>query len=274
MAESPLESGRLQAICYALGDTAAGLTGTEIGALLAECGIDDPGPITKRERLFQALSARQRRDRTSNNVFAFVGAALNPARFIHQPDRYAVIREATNRALSLSGYFIQEDGAIRRASPSKTIDEAIEAASGLSAQLHLRRIHPSVLRFCRTELLQEDYFHAVLEATKGLADELRARSGSSEDGAKLVDFGLAGDRKHLPRLAGNRLETDTDWSEHLGIYWLFKGAFSLLRNPPAHVPRLKREVEELEALDALTLLSMLHRRLDELVPTGAVATSK
>jgi Protein of unknown function (Hypoth_ymh) len=34
-------------------------------------------------------------------------------------------------------------------------------------------VHPDVLRFCRAELMQQNYFHAVLEAAKSVADKLR-----------------------------------------------------------------------------------------------------
>ena len=51
-------------------------------------------------------------------------------------------------------------------------------------------VHADVLRFCRAELVADNYFHAVLEVTKSIADELRAKSGLTDDGAKLVDAAL------------------------------------------------------------------------------------
>jgi len=44
-----------------------------------------------------------------------------------------------------------------------------------------------VLHFCRAELLQQNYFHAVLEASKSVADKLRALVGVTGDGSLLVD---------------------------------------------------------------------------------------
>ena len=50
---------QLQALCDVLGDTNAGLKGSEIGRLLATCQIRDPAATeTKRHRLFKALKAR------------------------------------------------------------------------------------------------------------------------------------------------------------------------------------------------------------------------
>jgi hypothetical protein len=61
----------LQAICDILGATDTGLTGSEIGRYLHECGCPDPIPqMTKRHRLYAALSAKQNEDRCANNVLA------------------------------------------------------------------------------------------------------------------------------------------------------------------------------------------------------------
>lgn len=267
MAEPPLSKGQLQSLCQALGDTLTGLTGTEISKILAGCGIDDPGPMTKRDRLLQALGSRQLQDRSSNNVLAFVEASLDPARYVHDPNRYSVLRQSTNRALSFAGYFVNDEGKVRRMAPAKTLDEAVQAANRVMSELQRREVHPDVIRYCRTELLQEDYFHAIHEATKGLAETLRSKVGSHEDGWKLVEYALSGDKNRLPRLAFNTLQTETEWSEHQGLASLIKGVLALYRNPTAHIPRLKRRTDEQESLDALTLISMLYRRLDQAVPT-------
>lgn len=268
MGTPPLESAHLRALCYALGDTNLGLTGTEIGRLLALCGIDYPGEMTKRERLFQALSSRQSRDGSANNVLTFVEAALNPSSFANRGEAHTDLRESTNRALAFAGYFIADDGKVRRIAPARTVPEAIETASGLMSELIRRRIHPEVVKSCRSDLLQEDYVDAVFEAAKGVAEALRLKAGSTLDGWELVDYALGVGRKQLPRLALNPLRSETDWAEQAGLAALMKGVFSMYRNPAAHVPRTKRALSEMEALDALTIVSVLHRRVDELVSTS------
>jgi hypothetical protein len=49
--------------------------------------------------------------------------------------------------------------------------EAQARADDLRAELARRQAHPDVLRICRAELLQQNYFHAVLEACKSVADK-------------------------------------------------------------------------------------------------------
>jgi uncharacterized protein (TIGR02391 family) len=91
-----------------------------------------------------------------------------------------------------------------------------------------------VLRFCREELVFDNYFHAVLEAAKSVADKLRNRTGFTDDGAVLVDRALAGD---APIIAINALETDSEKSEQRGFANLIKGIFGMFRNTTAHAPK-------------------------------------
>jgi uncharacterized protein Ymh len=63
------------------------------------------------------------------------------------------------------------------------LTEAQERANALKAKLRQRNVHPDVLVICRAELLQKNYFHAVFEATKSVADKIRTKPGLTSDGA-------------------------------------------------------------------------------------------
>ncbi len=119
-----------------------------------------------------------------------------------------------------------------------------------------------MLHFCRAELTQQNYFHAVLEASKSVAQKLRDLSGEEGDGAALVDA-TCSLRSSAPIVAFNSLKTDWERSEHRGLATLLKGLFGTFRNPSAHAPRVLWATTRSEALDMMTLASMLHRRLDE-----------
>ena len=73
-----------------------------------------------------------------------------------------------------------------------TIDEARARANRLRCELERRGVHADVLEFCRAELLQENYFHAVLEATKSLSAKIQKKSGLTSDATELAmsTFGL------------------------------------------------------------------------------------
>jgi len=263
-----MTDAQLEAIADVLGHTSAGLTGSEIGKLLRRCGIDDPEPsMTKRVRLANALKARQSKDGCANHVVAFVQAAMDPVRYAEERPVFEDRRHALNRVLAFVALALGEDGKVVMTDPARTVGQAAERAGKLRSELERRRVHPDVLRFCRAELLQENYFHAVLEASKSVAEKVRAKTGLTTDGSQLVDDAF-GKKPTLPLLAFNSLQTDSEWSEHRGLMNIMKGVFSAFRNPTAHEPKVSWHVTEQDALDLLTLASLLHRRLDAAVRTA------
>lgn len=263
-----LDETQLERICDVLGDTSTGLTGSEIGKLLAGLGIADPFPAeTKRRRLFKALLQRQQQDRCGNLIIAFIQQAMNPVRYTGNAEYFEQKRGELNAILAFAGYELGEDGKVRARQAARTLTEAEARADRLRAELRRRNVHADVLRFCRAELVQGNCFHAVLEAAKSLAEKIRAKSGLSADGTQLVDeaFGLG--KAGLPFLAFNNLRSETERSEHTGLMNLMKGVFGTFRNPTAHAPKISWDISEQDALDLLTMLSFLHRRLDSAVPT-------
>jgi len=255
----------LHSICNILGDTAEGLTGSEIGRLLYESNIGDllPG-FTKRDRLFEALNQKQKQDGCANNILAFMQSAMSPVRYTQQPHVFESRRFELNKALAFAGLKLGEDGKFKAIAIANTLSEAQERAGKLYKQLLSRNAHSDILLFCRAELLQENYFHAVFEATKSIADKIREKSGLSTDGAKLVDEAFGGES---PLLALNTLQTETERSEQSGFMNLLKGLFGTFRNTLAHAPKIKWKINEQDAVDMLTFASFIHRKLDSCVRT-------
>jgi uncharacterized protein (TIGR02391 family) len=261
-----LSEPQLQAICNILADTSLGLSGSEISKLLVQCNIYDPQVgSSKRERLYHALSQKQKQDHCANNTMHFIQVAMDPVRYVQNPAFFESRREILNQALIFAGYALGEDGKIRETTAARKLSDAEQRAGVLKRELQRRNVHPDVLRYCRAELLQENYFHAVLEATKSVAEKIRQKTNLTGDGADLVDqaFGL----KNGPMLAINKLETDSERSEHTGFMNLVKGLFGTFRNPTSHTPKIDWVINEQDALDLLTMVSYIHRRLDGAVPT-------
>lgn len=170
----------LERICEVLGDTSSGLAGSEIGRILRDLNIHDPQPtMTKRHRLYDALLTRQRRDKCGNAVAALICRAMDPVRYTGSPEYFESKRQELNQVLAFSGYSLGEDGNLKRQTAARTLTEAEERAGRLKGELRRRGVHAGVLAFCRSELLQQNYFHAVFEATKSVADKIRTKSGLS-----------------------------------------------------------------------------------------------
>ncbi len=212
---------------------------------------------TKWKRLYHAFASSQNKYQCSNHTFAVIKAILDPVRFRNNPDGFEKIRRDLNTVLAFSGFEYGDDKNFRRCTTAQTLTEA-QRHDTMLVKLQGRNIHQRVLAYCKAELLQDNYFHAVFEASKGLAEHIREKSGSAKDGAALVDevFTVKG-----PILAFNDLKTETEISEHTGFAALLKGCFAALRNPRAHTPRIHWEGDD-NAADYLTLISLLHRKID------------
>jgi uncharacterized protein (TIGR02391 family) len=253
----------LQRLCDVLADTSSGLSGSEIGKLLEEIGVEDLLPsITKRHRLYEALRARQQQDQCGNLVVAFIQRAMDPVKYTGSSGYYETKRHELNQVLAFCGLTLGEDGKLRRHQAARTLTEAEERAGRLRGELQRRGVHADVLAFCGAELHQRNYFHAVFEATKSVADKIRTRTGLTADGSELVDHAFGCGKAGIPFLAFNTLQTDTERSEHTGLMNLMKGMFGAFRNVTAHAPKVSWPISEQDALDLLTIASLLHRRLD------------
>jgi uncharacterized protein (TIGR02391 family) len=240
MAADRFEEAVLREICTILADTNTGLTGTEIGRLLQGLRIEDVSPgITKRDRLFDALSSRQSDDKSGNNVVAFIHAAMKPVRWIKAPALFQDKRAELNVALAFAGLRLRDDGKLARSRNATTLSEAQQRADRLRHHLLERQVHGDVIRHCRAELLAENYFHAVFEATKSVAEKIRQRTGLTSDGAELVDEALG---LRAPRLAVNSLRRETEESEQKGIAALLRGMFGTFRNVTAHAPKVTWQI--------------------------------
>lgn len=244
-------------VCRVLGDAC---TGTQIANLVAPLKPTESEPkSTKWKRLFNAVAEAQNRQGDGRPLIRLVSEVMAPVRFA-SPDEFDGFRIAVNERLLLCGFRVREDGKVERVRASPTLAEAQQRADDLRAELQRRDVHMDVLRFCRVELVQQNYFHAVLEASKSVADKLRALSGMPGDGSELVDAACS--PASGPRIAFNALATQWERSEQAGLAMLMKGLFSTFRNPAAHAPKVLWATSRSDALDMLTLASMLHRRLD------------
>lgn len=265
----PFSSQHLEAACRVLGDTERGLTGMQIERLLQEIQVADTSPgMTKRKRLFNALAGAQNQHQVGNHLIMFINRAMNPVNYAHDPATFAWRRDELNVVLAFSGFYVREDGKVGHADKATTLDAARARAGRLKAALESRGVHAEVLNYSRAELLDENYFHAVFEATKGVAERIRLLSGLGGDGADLVNKVFVGQR---PVLALGPLTTESERSEQKGFANLLIGLFGAVRNPLAHAPRTTWPMSEQDALDILTMVSLIHRKLDGTIKVGSVS---
>ena len=258
-----LNAQQLEAICKVLADTSTGLTGSQINYLLADSSIPNVSPeATKWKRLFNAFIGFQNTHQVGNHVIVFISRAMNPTTYTEDREVFEFRKERINAVLSLCGFEVMDTGKVRRVRKAKSLDEASKRANRLRHQLEQRNVHQDVLRFCDSELLQKNYFHAVFEAMKSITAKLRQMTGTDKDGSDLVHYAF-GMKHSAPYLAINELNSETLRGEQRGFVSLLKGLYGTIRNPIAHEPKVEWEMEEQDALDILTMISLVHRKIDK-----------
>ncbi len=261
----------IEQISRVLGDA---VTASEIEPILRQCRIvERPAESnTKWRRIRATLLGQQEQDQSANAICKFIMLVMDPVRFVDEHNKFESLRANLNKTLAFSGLSLNQSGQLERVSAASTLSEAEERARTLRHKLQGRNVHHEVLQYCSSELIQDNYFHAVLEAAKSVAERVRNMTGLTTDGATLFDeaFSVA-----HPLLALNNLETDSEKSEQKGFVNLLKGIFGVFRNPHAHAPKVVWNLDEQDAIDLLTMVSYVHRKLDGCTrtPFKARATS-
>ena len=260
----PFKLSTLEALSSIIGETDCGLTGSQIHRFVVQAQMEDVSYyedfLAKRKKLYNAFAHELNIHHCSNNIVAFLKLVLDPALYVCQSDLFEKRRLAINKQLAFEGLEIDETGnAIvlnEKASRLQDIDLVVK---GFKRKLDQRNAHPRITAYCRAELITNNYFHAVLEANKGLFQRIRDISGLSTDGIELIEQAFSSN----PIIIINSFISDSEKNEHKGFCNLLKGLCSMFRNPLAHEPKIEWTICEQDALDILGIISYCHRRLDK-----------
>lgn len=249
----------VRAVAKALTDTEGGLSNTGIDEVFGLIGLAPPAKGTKRYRVSETLLVIQQRQQAGNIVIAFLFHAMSLARYVDRRRDFLRVQGSVNQSLALGGLRVNDKGEVAKGALATTLDEVALLAGQLRIALEGRDAHHEVLRYTEREVIEQNPFHAMQEAVKGVGERLRAHTGFGTDGAILIDacFGGSPARIQLTPQA-----TDSERSVQSGFVNLLKGLFGHFRNPTAHAVRLTWPVAEQDFLDLCSTLSYVHRRLD------------
>ncbi len=269
-----LDGQQLKALCDVIADTDRGLTKTELRRLLTDCRIElvNDGSsydqytytigLNKRDWLYNCLVNEINKNRSFERIYTFIEKVLNPVSYTNaaKRDKYNFLFEEINKVLLLVGLSISKDGELKYDIQAKTLDEVDRRVNELRRKLYNRSIHPEVEKYCVKDYLEKDYYNAVFEAAKGLAERVRSITGLTADGSALFQKAFS---KEDPYIFFNSLKTNSEISEFIGLKELLEAIFHLVRNPAAHTPKVNWKIDETKALDILTVISFAHKYLDE-----------
>ena len=268
-----LNQQQISAICDVIAETNKGLSKSVLEKILSQNNITilDDGKRqnnfgyvigqNKRTWLYNCIVEDINKNHDFNKIFTFIESVVNPVMYTTESNRekFNYLVEEINKILLLDGLMINKSGKIIIQNKANSLDEVDIRVNKMKQQLYNRHIHSEVQKYCIKDLLRNDYYDAVFEASKGLAERVRTISGLKDDGIKLFNTAFS---TNDPYLFFNKLETDSEKNEYNGLKELLCSIFHLVRNPAAHTPKINWKMDENKALDILTLISFGHYYLD------------
>jgi len=129
-----LSSEIVENICRVIADTETGLTGTEIGRILAESLIEDTDPtLTKWKRLFNAFAHYQNKHHCSNNILTFLSKAMQPVRYVDDSELFKHRLIELNKRLCFAGLELTENARYRKIPKSSTITNPFDNSTNATS---------------------------------------------------------------------------------------------------------------------------------------------
>lgn len=259
----PFSSSTLESLSDIIGETVNGLSGTQIHRFILQANMEDISYnerfISKRKRLYDAFVHELKTHHCSNNIVLFLQLVLYPARYVDNPELFNTRRLAVNKQLAFEGIEIDDTGkAVALKEKASRLEDIELRVKGLKNKLEQRNAHNAISAYCKAELISDNYFHAVLEASKGLFQRIRDISGVEADGNRLIERVFSS----YPVVIINNFTSQSEKDEHTGFCNLLKGLCSMFRNPFSHEPKVEWPISEQDALEILGIISYCHRRLD------------
>lgn len=253
----------IENISKVLGDF---ITGTKITVMFQRLGLinldDNRDHIsTKWRRINESVTIACRRLRSSKPLFQVIEYIAQPQFFVDHLENWNNLKNQVNGCLLFYGFKLTDNGQVVETAPVSSVTEAQKRLKGFDTRLRELDIHPLVYKFCREELLSENYFHAIFEASKGVLNRIRDLSGLKLDGNQLVltAFNL---KNPILLLKSNYLSNQEEKDEYFAASALLKTVVYMYRNPEAHTLKLYDPRNINDAITAFVLMSKAHQILD------------
>lgn len=125
-------------------------------------------------------------------------------------------------------------------------------------------LHPIVVEHAYQLYRNGHLREAVLNSITAIFDFIRARTGSEEDGDRLIGQVMA---PNDPRLILSELASESGQNDQKGFMQIYKGAYQGIRNPKAH--SLTHDLTPEKAAQYLVFSSLLARRIEEATAVNA-----
>lgn len=223
-----------------------------------------PKLSTKWRRINHSAIYECKKENNAKPFFRIIEYIIQPQNYINKSGKWSELKRSINAYLIFYGYELTDAGRIKETTEVHSFSDAQQRLSTLQTNLANLNIHPEILKFCNSELLEENYFHAILEASKAILNKIRIISELDLDGNMLINQAFI--VKHpIILIKGNKLITDEDKSEYNGLKSLLNTIVYLYRNPKAHNPKLYDKTSLNDATTAFSMMSFACKKLDSCV---------
>ena len=260
---NPFKASTLEMIANAIADIDPGITGSVIHRMLLQSQIEDISYneqfLAKRKKLFNAFADYQNKNKCANNIILFLQNVLSPQRYVDNTDIFNKVKNEVNKQLAFEGLNIDDSNQIVSVEKASKISDVQIKVDGLKNKLIEQGAHQLVFSYCNAELLANNYFHSVLESSKGLVKRIQDIAGVTYDGQNLMEKVF---KDEDPILIINNFQSKSEKDEHRGFRNLLIGIVAMFRNPASHELKVEWDMSEQDALDILAMISYCHRRLD------------
>lgn len=260
-----IDSNIIEEVARLLGEL---ITGSKITMLFSMNGwkdhyteTGDKMLSTKWKRIYNTILYEMNKTNSINPFIKIIEDVMQPFTFRDNIDIWKENKRDLNRIIGFCGLELLDDGKLKSVEPTKTLQEAIERTDSLIEKLKVHNIHREIIDYCRPELLNGNYFHAILEASKSVLQRIRDLTNSSRDGNTLINEAFILKNPSLV-IKGNRLNDEHEKSQYQGLKSLLNTICYLYRNSTAHSPKLFNPSSEQDAIQAFLLISMAHKHLD------------
>lgn len=255
------------------------MTHSKINDYLLRCGIDNLGipsktynngmyyttGTNKSDKLYNSFANELNKSKSTSKIERFIEAAYDPTNYNGDKSMFEQDLNELNKLLIMMGVQLNNQGKIEVVKQAKTIDEVEQRLNSLLDEFHRRKLHNEILKYCKKEYLQSNFFHALLEASKGVLQRIRNITSRTEDGITLIDKVLI---IKTPLLVFNGLSNDDEENEYKGFRRLLESIVSLVRNPTAHKPKILSYEDFDITMEMFSIISLAHKYLDKCQYTG------
>lgn len=249
----------IETISRIIGDI---MTGSTISRMLDTLNLkDNSNHSTKWRRLDYVMRESQNIYNCGNKILEIIEYVFHPtSSWLNNPNEYKSFVNEINKCISFYGYELHDDGKVHMIKSSVTKTQANERYDLLKTKLIERNIHPQILKFCTQDIVNEDYFSIILEASKSIYDRIRNLTGINLDGNTLINtcFNI-----RSPIIIFNMLRDETEKNLYNGLKNILLSIGQIGRNPKAHTPKIYSYDNLDNCLDILNLISFAHKMLDQ-----------